>query len=241
MIRLSIITPTYNRLDKLRLNIKSVLAQDFKDKEHIIVDNLSNDGTDKFISNYASKADFPVRYIREKDTGIYNAMNKGIKAAKGEWIHILNSDDYYYSYRSLKEVFDRDVSKYDILLNGVIVVKNYKKNYWKPEYRPDINHYNFPHPGVIIKKRFYKLNGYYNEKFRIISDALFFIDHFPKANCLVINKPLTVLSCEGTSSEKSLQNLYEKLLCITFYHKFPLFYKLKLIFSTLFGFLKEDY
>ena len=101
MVKLSIITATYNNVIGLKRNIDSVLNKTFKDKEHIIVDNLSNDGTDLLVKDYAGNAGYPVIYIRERDNGIYNAFNKGIKAANGKWVHILNSDDCYYNDSSL--------------------------------------------------------------------------------------------------------------------------------------------
>ncbi|GAI64996.1 unnamed protein product, partial [marine sediment metagenome] len=67
-------------------NLESVSSQNFKNKEHIIIDNLSNDGTEDLIKNYKTNVTYPVIYIREKDFGIYNAMNKGIRIAKGDWI-----------------------------------------------------------------------------------------------------------------------------------------------------------
>ena len=97
MTKLSIVTPTYNNINGLKNNIASVAGQSLKDKEHIIIDNLSTDGTDELIDTYSKEVDYPVIYLREKDNGIYHAFNKGIKIANSEWIHILNSDDYYFN------------------------------------------------------------------------------------------------------------------------------------------------
>ncbi len=84
MTKLSIVTATYNRINELRKNILSVANQSLKDKEHIIIDNLSTDGTDKLINDYSKEVDYPVIYVREKDNGAYDAFNKGIKIANGE-------------------------------------------------------------------------------------------------------------------------------------------------------------
>ena len=120
MIKLSIVTPTFNRYKEIQKNIKSVKNQTYRNKEHIIVDNMSDDGTYKIIENYKKRADYPVVYIREPDKGIYNAMNKGIKAAKGQWIHILNSDDYYYNNKTLENVFKKNLKSYDIIACSII-------------------------------------------------------------------------------------------------------------------------
>jgi len=116
MTKLSIVTPTYNNINGLKRNILSVAKQSFKDKEHIIIDNLSIDGTDKLINDYSNEVDYPVTYIREKDYGIYNAFNKGIKIANGEWIHILNSDDYYFNNENLEILLNGDIKNIDVLL-----------------------------------------------------------------------------------------------------------------------------
>lgn len=240
MIRVSIITPTYNRVNKLRLNIKSVLDQQFKDIEHIIVDNLSDDGSEELVKAYIKRADYPVRYIREKDSGLYQAMNKGIKEAEGEWIHILNSDDGYFFSSSLKDIFNLNIAHVDLVACGVMVARDHKQTYCRPEYKKEINHYYFPHQGLLIRKKLYELNGYYEERFKIISDAIFAIKNFPKAKYLIIDKPLVVMSSGGLSDEKSFTNLYERILCITFYHKFPILHKIRLILGIIIGYLIVD-
>jgi glycosyltransferase involved in cell wall biosynthesis len=238
MIELSIITATYNNSAGLKRNIDSVLCQTFKNKEHIIVDNLSNDGTDLLVKEYADNAGYPVIYIREKDNGIYNAFNKGIEAANGKWIHILNSDDYYYNNSNLTALLEGDIEKFDILANAILLDdggSEIKNKPWIPEFETKIKHYNFPHPGVIIKKKFYETNGYYNEKFKIVSDAVFAIENFPKAKIFISDIPLVLMSNKGISNKVSFRRTSEKIRCIIFYYKFPVSYKIKSIYSNLLG------
>ncbi|MBA7476352.1 hypothetical protein ES707_11737 [subsurface metagenome] len=237
MIKISIITPTYNNIEKLKDNINSVFNQLYKNIEHIIVDNKSNDSTDILIEDYKKKAKYPVVYIREKDSGIYNAMNKGIKIAKGEWIHILNADDCYYSNESLKLFIQGDIPKYDIIANSIIV-RNTKFNEiyskWNPEYKANINHYNFPHTGMIIKKSFYELNDYYNENYKIISDAIFCMNFLPKANYKIINTPLIIMSDSGVSNKISFRRSYELLIFTFFYYRGSIKYKVKFAYLNFF-------
>ena len=89
-MRISIVTPTYNRAHLLPAAIESVLAQEYPEVEHIIVDGLSTDGTPEVLARYPA-----LRIIREKDAGLYDALNKGIAAASGEIIGHLNDDDVY--------------------------------------------------------------------------------------------------------------------------------------------------
>ena len=89
-MRISIVTPTLNRAHFLSQAIESVLAQNDPDVEHIVVDGMSSDGTVELFTRYPH-----LRVIREPDTGLYDALNKGLRAASGEMIGWLNSDDLY--------------------------------------------------------------------------------------------------------------------------------------------------
>lgn len=90
---ISIITPTYNSAEYLEDCIKSILSQSYRDFEHIIVDGGSTDGTLDIIKKYENQ--YPVRWISEKDNGMYDAIAKGFQMAKGDIFCWLNSDDMY--------------------------------------------------------------------------------------------------------------------------------------------------
>lgn len=230
MIKLSIITTTYNRARLLENNFNSVLEQRFQEIEHIIVDNVSTDGTKELVSNYIKKAPYPVRYIREPDSGIYNAMNKGLKKAKGTWTHILNSDDKYYSNNALSNIFSSDISSYDLITSAIIVEShNKRQKIWKPKYIKKHQFYYFPHPGIIIKKSFYEKFGYYVERYRFVSDAIHNILFYKYAKYLIFDKPLVLMRDTGATSKMSPGFFIERMKVIIFFHKFPLVYKFKLI------------
>ena len=238
MMKLSIITATYNRVNELRKNILSVAGQSLKDKEHIIIDNLSIDGTDKLINDYIKEADYPVIYIRGKDNGIYNAFNKGIRLAKGEWILTLNSDDYYFNNENLEILLNGDIDNIDVLACAILVKNETSScimnSIWIPTYNDKIKHYNFPHSGMIIKRHFYELNGYYNENFKIVSDAIFAIQNLPKAKYLISDLPLIIMDDKGISNKVSFRRTFERIRCIIFYYDFPLGYKIKSIFLNFY-------
>ena len=96
-MRISIITATYNSERTLRNTLDSVLRQDYHGYEHIIIDGGSTDNTLAIIREYEPRFAGHLRWISEPDHGIYDAMNKGIRMAKGEVVGILNSDDFYAS------------------------------------------------------------------------------------------------------------------------------------------------
>ena len=239
MIKLTIVTPTYNRVKELKRNLESVKAQTFKDIEHIIVDNMSQDGTDELVEEYQRNVDYPVVYIREKDTGIYNAMNKGIKKARGEWVHILNSDDTYYSEENIECIVDEKNKPFDLLC-GAIVIDNGKegKVFWKPNFDEKINHYNFPHPGIVIKRDFYKTYGLYDERFKIVSDSIFGIKNYPAAKYLLMDETLVIMDGGGISHRGSFRNTCEFLYHLFVYHKFPFIHKLELTISHVINSLR---
>ena len=96
-MKISIITATFNSAKTVRDTFDSVLAQTYHDIEYIVVDGLSKDNTLDIIKEYAPKFNGRMRYISEKDKGLYDAMNKGIAMATGDIVGILNSDDFYTS------------------------------------------------------------------------------------------------------------------------------------------------
>lgn len=92
---LSIVTINYNNAEGLKKTLASVAAQTVTEFEHVVVDGASTDGSAGIIREYAASASYPVRWVSEPDKGIYNAMNKGLRMASGEYVQVLNSGDIY--------------------------------------------------------------------------------------------------------------------------------------------------
>lgn len=107
-MKVSIITVVWNNADTIKDAIESVLNQTYKNIEYIIVDGGSTDGTIEIIQSYGNKIS---KFISEKDEGIYDAMNKGIKLATGDIVGILNSDDFYKSNDVIETVVREFISK----------------------------------------------------------------------------------------------------------------------------------
>ena len=99
-IKITIVTPIFNSEKNILKNILSIKNQRFKNIEHLIVDNLSKDKTLSLIKNKHRK----IKVISAADKGIYDALNKGIKKAKGDIISILHSDDFYFSRKTLETI-----------------------------------------------------------------------------------------------------------------------------------------
>ena len=103
-MKISIVTATFNSGATLRDTIKSVLGQTYRDFEHLIIDGGSKDDTLDIVREYEPQYGGRLRWISERDRGIYDAMNKGIAMATGDVVGILNSDDFYTSDTVLQAV-----------------------------------------------------------------------------------------------------------------------------------------
>lgn len=173
-MKISIITITYNSAKTLQRALASILSQTYKDIEHIIVDGASDDGTVEIIKAYAA-AHNNVRWVSEKDDGIYNALNKGIRMAAGDVIGFLHSDDVLNSADSIGQIAAAfESSQADVVYDdlqycrGGKVVRRWKSNAFNPRalkfgWMP-------PHPTVYVRKEVYEQVGLYDEWFRISAD-----------------------------------------------------------------------
>ena len=101
-MKVSIVTPTWNRAATLKQTLKSIESQTLTPFRHVIVDNLSDDETSDLVSDYKKRATYEVVYLRERDRGIYDAMNKGTPAGGGEALYFLNDDDRLLAPDSLE-------------------------------------------------------------------------------------------------------------------------------------------
>ena len=105
-MKISIVTATFNSGGTVRDTLESVLGQTFCDYEHLIIDGGSSDDTLDIVREYEPRYNGRLRWISERDRGIYDAMNKGIAMATGDVVGILNSDDFYTSTSVLTQVAD---------------------------------------------------------------------------------------------------------------------------------------
>ncbi|MFR9543210.1 MAG: glycosyltransferase family 2 protein [Rikenellaceae bacterium] len=179
-MKVSIITSCYNREATIRDAIESVLSQDYPDIEYIVVDGASKDNSLSIINEYKDRIS---TIISEPDKGMYEGINKGMRAATGDIIGLIHSDDFFYSADTVSKIVKQiEEQKADILYgNGLFVdfsdtskvVRNwvsgtYKKSSMRNGWLP-------LHPTVYIRKECFDQMGLYNESYKIAADSDFLV------------------------------------------------------------------
>ena len=200
---ISVITINRNNCQGLRQTIQSVLSQTFTNYEYIIIDGDSTDGSVAEIKLHESKLSY---WNSEPDTGVYNAQNKGIAQATGDYLIFLNSGDVFCNENVLFELIHN--SNNEAIVFGNIVFKTGEGSL-KPFQYPDHLTFEFflkdtlPHPCTLIKKELFKKYGSYKEYIKICADWAFFIDCIVKHNVtyLHIDLPIATFLLGGLSSE----------------------------------------
>ena len=210
---ISIIICTNNSEESIIENINSIKSQTYKNYEVVVVDNLSSDSTINIIKK---KKFHKIKFVIEKDNGIYNAINKGIKISSGKIISILHSDDYYHD-NNILNIITKSFAKnnVDLIYGNLIYVKknNIKKKlrYWKSGKYIKNNFYKGwspPHPTFICKKSTYLKGGFYKENIGNAADIELMHRYLALLNFKYkyINKTLITMRYGGTSN-KNLKNI----------------------------------
>ena len=185
-MRVSIITVCYNRAATIEKAILSVLNQDNKDIEYIVVDGNSKDGTQAVIEKYTNRI---AKYISEPDNGMYDAINKGLALATGDIVGLMHSDDEFYDNEAISKIVSAFLKSKDIegvYGDGIYVSNDAEekliRNRIGGEYSlKKIEKGWLPlHPTVYIKRALIEKYGDYNLQFKIASDTEFLLRYLYK-------------------------------------------------------------
>lgn len=239
-MRISIITPTYNSAKTISRTIESIISQNYADLEYIVIDGVSSDGTQDIVLRYKDKIN--IKLISEKDDGIYDAMNKGIKMATGDIIGILNSDDFYANDNVLSDIAEAfkdpgiDAVYGDISYFGSDI--NKVTRYWKAgEYKESKlnNGWAIPHPSLFLRKSVYDKCGLFNISLGIAADYEFILRILKiyKINVKYIPKVFVKMYSRGVSSAKGKGWKEIKKAWIINNFKIPQFFILRRIFFKI--------
>ena len=219
-MKISIITIAYNNLEGLKSAVDCIASQGYHNIEHLVIDGESNDGTKEYLTSLDMNH---VKWISEKDEGIYDALNKGLSMVTGDIVGILHSDDYFVKDDVLEKVaLHFSGHDNDVLYSDLAYVRKSRNNkekvlrYWKSG---DFSQGKLkkgwmpPHPTLFMKKAVYDNIGSFDTSFRISSDYDFILRLFKMSQLRVGYLPETLVHMNvGGESNKSLKNIVTKSL-----------------------------
>ena len=215
MLKVSIITASYNSVRTISDSIESVMMQTYENIEYIIVDGGSEDGTLEIIEKYEEKFGDRLKYISERDKGIYDAMNKGIYLSTGDIVGILNSDDYYTSndvVERLTAAFDdRTV---DAVYGDVHFIRDGQPHkviryYSSKKFHPFWLRFGFmpAHPSFYVRRSVYEQAGDYKLDYRIGSDFEMMVRLFRHQRIRAVYVPMDFVTMRmGGASTNGLRS-----------------------------------
>jgi glycosyltransferase involved in cell wall biosynthesis len=169
----SIIIPTFNSAKTLSLALESLVRQSFTDFDILIMDGLSSDATMEIARSYNDKR---IKISSEKDNGIYDAMNKGIKLAKGDWVYFLGSDDRLFDSNVLQQISSEIISNNYNIIYGDVMIKG--ETGWAKDGQiydgefslPKLIEQNICHQAIFYKKTVFETCGIFNSEYNICAD-----------------------------------------------------------------------
>lgn len=202
--QISIIIPSFNNIDDLKVCINSIKIQTFKNYEVWIIDNKSTDGTEKYLKSLKQ----PFNWLFEKDMGIYDAMNKGIKACSGDWLYFLGCDDRLVYNKTLENVFNNNTHNFDLIIGKIeydltgnethfmsknkgVVTSSMSRKIWLRN--------TMHHQGVFYRKSIFS-ELEYSIQYKVLSDYNLNIKLFKQGvKKLIINDKIALCNTKGIS------------------------------------------
>lgn len=250
-MKISIITATYNSAATIRDCIQSVNSQTYNNIEHIIIDGASKDNTLEIINSLPNRV---ITIVSEPDKGIYDAMNKGIKAATGDVIGILNSDDFFASNDVIENIvkeFSNDSTLEGIYTNLYYVnqdnpdqiIRHWVSNSFKK--RSFFKGWHPPHPTLYLRREVYEKYGNFNLDFSLSADFELMLRFFEKYNIKTKYLPITTIRMRlGGATSKNWQNVRnQNIQCINAFRtngfRPPLLYPVYRLLPKLLQFIKR--
>jgi len=200
VLKFSIITVVYNRVDMIANTLHSIQSQNYKNYEHIIIDGASVDGTLEILKKYEADNDNVV-LVSEKDEGIYDALNKGIRCAKGDVIGVIHSDDIYAYDAVLTDVATEladpevDAVYADAVFYREENPDNEVRRYSSRRFSPDKLAWGWmpAHTTLFLRKKVFEQFGFYKTDYKIAADFEFIARIFKSGQIQSVYLPKVLL------------------------------------------------
>ena len=209
---ITVVTICYNSEDQIEKTIRSVISQNYSNKEYVVIDGASTDATLKIIDPFRNSIN---TFISEPDSGIYHAMNKAVSKATGEWIIFMNAGDVFLDNTILDQVSESLQKGIDVLYGDILVLK--ERNYEVKEAPTDISHFHrmpFCHQAVFTRTVLLK-SFPFDEKYKLSADFKFYKQL--KQERVVFSRipiPITIYDRTGISNSQRTKGLAENIAII---------------------------
>ena len=237
---ITIVTVVYNGVKYLENTILSIVNQTYNNIEYIIIDGASTDGTVDIIKSYGDKIS---KFVSEPDEGLYDAMNKGVGLADGEYIAFINADDYYVDGELGKVIEELYEKKPDVLYADLDYIDNERrvKRCWRPgrfraENLSDL--WIPPHPTTFMTRELFTSAGGFNLRFRLAADYDLMLRVLSTSKKVHYLDTVLVKMRLGGVSNISWSNIYKQNLEIarsynSVFYRYPLLQFLLKVFNRL--------
>ena len=225
MGKLSVITVNYNDKYGLEKTITSVVNQTFPDIEYIVIDGSSTDGSKELLEKYDSAISFSVS---EPDSGIYNAMNKGLRMATGDYVFFLNAGDVFYDNTTLERAMASIDGTKDYYYGNVIFKDGEKETLVAYPKKLSFHFFTYNcicHQASFLRRKLFEDHFYYNEALKIVADWEFLVYTIFLKNISYEHIPLTISYYDfgGVSSRPESDSIKKKERDVVMQRYFPLF------------------
>lgn len=203
-MKYSIITAVYNSEDFIEKTILSVLNQTYDNIEYIVIDGKSTDNTTEIIKKYADRIDY---FISEPDNGVYDAMNKGIEAATGDYLYFLNSGDYFVDETIIYKINSKLATQDINILTGNVIIYNNDSNCISKHSNFDkkyLRNHTICHQAMFSKRGLFAKYGVFDIKYKLKADHDWFMQVYDtNANIKYVDYNIAYFLDGGLSSSGS--------------------------------------
>lgn len=214
-MKVSIITAVYNNQSMIAKAIESVLAQKNIDIEYIVVDGMSTDGTLEILESYRGEIDI---LVSGRDGGIYQALNKGLSLATGDYVGFLHSDDFFAHDLAISHLFSQMTGIEDAVYGDLDyvkkdspdeIVRHWQAGFFMPQLLK--SGWMAPHPSLYVRRDVFNMLGGFDPQYKIAADYHFILRLFSRKDAVFSYVPGVVVKMRtGGASNNSLRNLYIK-------------------------------